>query len=429
VRDEHHADESILLVHGAEDGLLPRGDLSLERVGRVASLGTNRAQSRATPQVEDARVVARVERVDLRRHVVIVAPARWTRRERMMPPTGGVAVMPKNIVICCDGTWNKPEQIDRGVLAPTNVVKTARAASIREKDKQYVYYDRGVGSGAWDRIRGGAFGIGLSKNVRQAYRAIVDHYEEDDRVFLFGFSRGAYTVRSLGGLLHKCGLLRRDPDADLDKLVAAAYLVYRDRKDDGEAFKQAHSQDIKITMLGVWDTVRALGVPLRLLNFIARKRHIFHDHKLRDNVLHAYHALAIDEKRRIFKPVRWDMKDKKTRKIAEEVWFVGVHSNIGGGYMDDGLSDTALQWMLRKARKHGMLLNKRYLQLHVQHDFHGLLRDSREGLLKKLLYGKCVRHIAAGERIHWSVKRRIQSITSSYDPENVPDLGKCPVVY
>lgn len=337
--------------------------------------------------------------------------------------------MPKNIVICCDGTWNKPEQVDLGVLAPSNVVKTARAASVRDKEKQVVWYDPGVGSGAWDRISGGAFGMGLSKNVREAYRAIADVYEEDDKVFLFGFSRGAYTVRSLGGLLYKCGLLRRCPDVDLDQLVEAAYVVYRNPDDTGEAFKKQNSQECPITMLGVWDTVRALGIPLRALNCIARKRHVFHDHKLRNNVLHAYHALAVDEKRRIFKPVRWDLTDETTRKIAEEVWFVGVHSNIGGGYMDGGLSDTALRWMLRKARSHGMLLNSRYRKLHIVPDHHGLLRDSRAGWLKKVFYWKRVRPIAEGECVHLSVRRRMQSITSSYAAENVPDLERCKIVY
>ena len=175
----------------------------------------------------------------------------------------------KRLVVCCDGTWNTPDQKDRGVERPTNVVKLARWVLPQAPDgtEQKTYYDRGVGTGDFvDRLFGGAFGIGLSHNVREAYEFLSHAYAPGDEVYLFGFSRGAYTVRRTVGMLRKCGLA---PKAD-KKVIQAAHAVYekRESREEGgadskaaRAFREKHgAQRIPIRFLGVWDTVGSLGI-------------------------------------------------------------------------------------------------------------------------------------------------------------------------
>ncbi len=137
--------------------------------------------------------------------------------------------MAKRLVICCDGTWNVRDRMDRGKACPSNVAKMAPAVAPRDLDEiqQPIFYDKGVGTGVWDRVRGGAFGWGLSKHVRDAYRFIVEQYEPVDEIFLFGCSRGAYTARSTAGLIRNSGVLRPEHE---DKVIHA-YNLYR-RRDD-----------------------------------------------------------------------------------------------------------------------------------------------------------------------------------------------------
>src|SRR5262249_14352914 len=136
----------------------------------------------------------------------------------------------KRLVVCSDGTWNRPDQVSHGKACPTNVTKIARAIAARTDAgvPQYVYYNRGVGTDWRDHLRGGAFGIGCSETIREAYEYLVRQYEPGDELWFFGFSRGAYTVRSLAGLIRNSGLLRREYADRLD----AAYTLYRRRDAD-----------------------------------------------------------------------------------------------------------------------------------------------------------------------------------------------------
>jgi len=266
----------------------------------------------------------------------------------------------KRIVICCDGTWNSADQESDGVPCPTNVVKLAYRVAKRDPNSvgQVVYYDQGVGTGnPVDRISGGAFGDGLEDNIHDAYRFLVANYEEGDELFLFGFSRGAFTARSLVGMVRKCGILGR-PYYNHYKEATELYHNDEHPKDSGPTrFREQYclygNKDIDVRCMGVWDTVGALGIPLRGLRWLTRREYQFHDTELSGTVKEAYQALAIDEHRGSFEPSIWDYKPKDWQHI-EQVWFCGAHSDVGGGYAEQQLSDIALQWMMDKAQGAGL---------------------------------------------------------------------------
>jgi len=284
----------------------------------------------------------------------------------------------RRLVVCCDGTWKAAE-----AKAPTNIVYLSRAVLPVARDgvSQPLFYDPGVGTGTLtDRITGGAFGQGVSDNIKDAYRWLVYNYAPGDEVFVFGFSRGAYTARSLVGLIRKCWLLHKR-HADL---LPQAYDIYRRRGDevDGEeagAFRIPHCRQIDIHFLGVFDTVGALGVPVAGLRGLTLRRYQFHDPRLSSIVKHAFHAVAIDEQRKPFRPTLWETKPG-TQQVVEQVWFCGVHSDVGGGYPERGLSDVTLRWMLTKAAGAGLQFDERYLADLVTPDPLGVLHDSHTGL-------------------------------------------------
>ena len=271
-----------------------------------------------------------------------------------------------NIIVCCDGTWNTAEQKQDDVPAPTNVVKlfNALAATDDEGVRQKKYYHPGVGTeGGWfARLKGGGLGDGLDQNIRSAYKWLAVNYRPGDRIFLFGFSRGAYTVRSLAGMMSRCGLLDLSspdlPPAVAWAAVADIFRCYRQKlpakAPPNLSFHAAYSETVagpEIHFLGVWDTVGALGIPddLAFFNFFFdRKRaHQFHDTNLGPAVRNARHAVAMDEQRQSFTPTLWTNLDD--RPEAKQIWFPGVHCDVGGGYARSGLSDGALHWMIGEA--------------------------------------------------------------------------------
>ncbi len=257
--------------------------------------------------------------------------------------------MPKLLVVCCDGTWNTPDQQGR----PTNVTKMARAILSRAADgsPQLVYYGEGVGTGnALDRFVGGTLGVGLGRNVEQAYRFLALNFEVGDRIAMFGFSRGAFTARSLAGLVNLVGLLHK---GDLDQMPKV-WDYYRtkpaERRPDSLDIRWIADRQPGVALLGVWDTVGALGIPGNVFGRIGRKRFEFHDVTLGRKTKRAYQALAIDEHRRNFTPAVWDTSQIGPDQDVDQVWFAGAHSNVGGGYPDPVLSDQAFLWMVNKAR-------------------------------------------------------------------------------
>jgi len=328
--------------------------------------------------------------------------------------------MAKNILIFSDGTCN---DTDQGY--PTNVFKLYRMVE-RRSSNQYAFYDPGVGTNV-NRITGAAFGVGISKNIREGYDFIVDYYQPGDRIFLFGFSRGAYTARSLAGMIHKSGILRRKHRDQVEE----AFKVYkgRDNADEAGQFSQNYGWSADdnagktpgIYFVGVWDTVSALGFPLaavRSLNPFSKRWHGFHDAQLHEDVSFGYQALSIDDQRKVFHPEIWETREVAGQTV-EQVWFAGVHSNVGGGYRRSGLSDVTLSWMSKKAIDAGLLLwddhERRVLR---SPDPAGKAYDSRSGVGK--VYLKKPRQISSGAQVHQSVVTRMADDDSSYQPLNLP---------
>jgi uncharacterized protein (DUF2235 family) len=280
--------------------------------------------------------------------------------------------MAKNIVICCDGTGNEIT----GHLS--NVLKLFRVA--KKDDGQRVYYDPGVGtisqSDAWSRFRSNAKGVfglvtgwGLDANILDAYRFLMETYEDGDAVYLFGFSRGAYTVRVLAGFLHLVGLMPRE-QANLAGYALVAYKQAAARDDFEIAWqfqRVAATRRVPIAFLGLWDTVSSVIVP-RPDRFYVPSLQMLPYTRTNPSVMAVRHAMAIDERRRMFRLNAWtdgqmfqgnpfDRADDRPQDVRQ-VWFSGVHSDIGGGYAEEesGPAKHALRWMLDEARARGLRL-------------------------------------------------------------------------
>ena len=301
----------------------------------------------------------------------------------------------KRLIMCCDGTWNTA-----GQPCPTNVEKMFKAIAPSDASgvQQVGFYHDGVGVKRWQRLRGGAFGFGLSRNVQDTYSFLIDNYEPDDELFLLGFSRGAYTARSTAGFIRNAGILRPEHK----DLVEQAYAMYRNKaKPDATtavAFRKQYSYAdmTPIRFIGVWDTVGSLGVPdlglpgVKWLN----RRWEFHDTTLSSRVQSAFQALAIDEARRPFMPTLWEPRPTATNQQLEQVWFTGVHCDVGGGYKEGELSDISFYWMSLRAQACGLALTSAL----TAPDVTGKLHDSRTLFYK--LIKPCHRPIGAKDPAH-----------------------------
>ncbi|MBV8334917.1 MAG: DUF2235 domain-containing protein, partial [Alphaproteobacteria bacterium] len=217
---------------------------------------------------------------------------------------------------------------------------------------QITYYHLGVGTGNFvDRFLGGGAGIGLSSSVKACYGFIMDNYREGDEILLFGFSRGAYVVRSVAGLIGVVGLLQKVEMFQFAQAWDYYRLSPRQRCSAAlDKIAPRRHREVDIACLGVWDTVGALGIPGSRM---CSSDYAFHDTSLGAHVRHAFQALAIDERRGNFQPAIWVKTDRE--QILRQVWFPGVHSNVGGGYRQHGLSDTTLLWMLSQLQHYGLL--------------------------------------------------------------------------
>jgi uncharacterized protein (DUF2235 family) len=274
--------------------------------------------------------------------------------------------MMRRLVVLADGTWNEPAQKLAGVPAATNIVALARAVLPRDARGvvQVVGYHDGVGArdSVLDRLTGGAFGVGLSRIIQDLYLFLACNYAPGDEVWLFGFSRGAYLVRSLAGLIRNSGLLRRE------HLVryADAYALYRDRTESthprssrAQEFRHLLSwPEFNIRFIGVWDTVGALGIPISRLELWNKRFYEFHDTQLSSRVELAYQALAIDERRPAFEATLWKKQPTSpAAQVLQQAWFPGDHSDVGGGHGDRALADGALAWMWERAEHAGLALD------------------------------------------------------------------------
>jgi uncharacterized protein (DUF2235 family) len=315
--------------------------------------------------------------------------------------------MAKNIAVFLDGTWDTYHE---GVSNNSNVGRMYEAA-VHDDARQVTHYTPGVGTDWYDRLRGGAFGDGLNNRIRDAYQFITDQYDAGDAIFIFGFSRGAYEARSLGGMVGRVGLLDRARFAqtnrkDMFDIVFNNYTRPKDEANDKLVanFKATNCVDVPIKMIGVWDTVGALGVPVfatTLTLFVPK----FHDLDLGPQVENAYHALSLDEQRFDFQPTYWNPASVRPGQHLEQVYFAGVHSDVGGGYDDDhSLSDITLCWMVARARKHGLLFTSDSFALCAVDAPYGLLHDSFSEVYESR--GRFHRVVDEGMTIHTSVQSR-----------------------
>lgn len=292
----------------------------------------------------------------------------------------------KNLAIFCDGTWNHLDAAE-----PTNVailsknVPPVTAAGVVQK----AIYLPGVGTRrekagiietAVDRVTGGAFGWGLNAKLEAAYREVAEAYQPGDRLFLFGFSRGAYMARSLAGLLRSCGLpvaetrgrigeamqhYRRrapgsHPDAPEPLRFRAAYSPHLATSETDRMVRPGPVAMLAVDYLGVWDTVGALGVPDQFAGLagLFNGKYKFHDLRLSSMVKAARHAVAIDERRKTFPPTLWenltDLNAGEGERPYRQEWFPGTHGGVGGGGPIRGLSNAALLWIVEGAEAAGM---------------------------------------------------------------------------
>lgn len=337
----------------------------------------------------------------------------------------------KNLIVCCDGTWNTPDQEQWELPAPSNVVRLFNC--IHDLDAngapQLKYYHSGVGTegGLLQKVAGGLYGDGLGKNVMSAYAWLAQHYEVGDHIFLFGFSRGAFTARSLGGMLSRCGLI---DIAGLESKVGwqRVETVFNEGyQKHGQPWRVADwkfraEPQLPIHFIGVWDTVGALGIPddLALLNILDDPdKWRFWDTTLGANVANARHAVAIDEMRASFTPTLWTNEDGTARMDAgvKQLWFAGVHADVGGGYQECGLSDIALRWMVDEAAGCGLRFNSDVTgqigAIRAQAPMHNSLR----GVFGKLRTRP--RNVPATDEAQWyhpSVLDRIR----------IPPITQCP---
>ncbi len=387
--------------------------------------------------------------------------------------------MAKNIIICSDGTGNTANK-NRG----TNVFKLFEMVDVQDPDRpQVTIYDDGVGTSSIKPLKmlGGAFGWGLAKNVRELYTALARVYEPGDHIYLFGFSRGAFTVRSLAGLITRMGILdaRKVDDARLRTLTRKAWHAYRHDnrawlerlltfflpRHDIDAFSRQHCHALeadlpaagrgkgraRIRFIGVWDTVSAVGFPvLWVADFINCfiYRFKFPNYQLNPCVEKAAHALAIDDERKTFHPRLWDESEEgPLAGRIQQVWFAGVHSNVGGGYPKQGMSLVSLDWMLRQAENAAPNPAERIRflpadreRIHQHANVTDKLYDSRAGLAVYYRYAPRDIHAACNTlripcrlppwkqwpnstttpKIHASVVRRILQGTEGYAPGNLP---------
>jgi len=321
--------------------------------------------------------------------------------------------MGKNIIVCCDGTGQKFEDNKANPLRFHYCLKNS--------NEQVSFYDPGVGtfdpddesqSQGWidemastlsKKVAGGGLGYGVVQNIQDAYEFLMSVYEEGDDVFLIGFSRGAFTVQAVAGMLNKCGLLYPQNN----NLIPYAIQIYLKKDNDNLAseFKRTMARECQPKMLGVWDTVKSLGDN--------HKDDFFYDSPT-NNSEYGYHALSIDEQRADFVPSRWG---DSTDENHIEVWFPGVHADVGGGYPEPGLANAALQWMIAKARARGVVFDEERVKEFTPDPEEEQHKTMTGGWV---LRGAEPRQIPAGAKVHQAAETRRQSTQSDYDPLNWP---------
>jgi uncharacterized protein (DUF2235 family) len=322
--------------------------------------------------------------------------------------------MARRLIICIDGTWNSNAERSRFFSYPTNVARISQLL-LDDGMTQRVIYIPGIGTkGLADRVVGGVWGAGITKLACAGYRFLCEQYQSGDEICLFGFSRGAFAVRSIGGLLINFGVLRRDR---LESIREAMDLYRRTRnpRETSHAFRRSHCLEEKppIAFVGVWDTVIRFGplvapLAIALESFLGRFGLV--DHRIPHTVRYFCHALALDERRAAFWPWRAEKHDQSPPDQIEEMWFAGSHSDVGGGYLDSRLAEIPLRWMCERASAAGLVFD--HLPSVGEDSALAPLHSSRGGLWQMLPSRR--RIVDDSDRLHHSVERRMQC--TSYRP-------------
>ncbi len=327
--------------------------------------------------------------------------------------------MARNVAFFADGTWEDP-------TGKSDVWQLYQAA--QTGGTQCTTYDTGLGADcSWiARWFGGAFGAGLFQKIKDGYAAVARAWEPDDRVFLVGYSRGAFTARSLGGMIAACGLPTRN-QAD-PKCVDMAFEAYRNtllRPMLLNALDEDYAMDREtgIEMIGVWDTVGSLGIPA-LIGHIDAVQYGFLDTSLSPKVRMAAQALAIDERRMQFPPTLWSSTAVPGQTL-EQVWFAGTHGDVGGGYGPQAngasLEHITLRWMAGHAREHGLELKPEMIPM--TDTALDALADEHPTLTGLYRLTPHTRNIVADSAVAASVAARCAAATTRYAPTNLHLTG------
>jgi uncharacterized protein (DUF2235 family) len=323
--------------------------------------------------------------------------------------------MSKRIVFCADGTWDAPG-------SSTNVYLIYKALTVSAD--QVTYYDDGVGAGITGiaHILDGAFGQGLFQKIQDGYTTIAQVYEQGDQIYLFGFSRGAYTARSLAGMIAICGL---PTGSFTDNCVTQAFAAYRDPVNRASILAGLGACALfnaPIQMVGVWDTVGSLGIPA-IFGGVDEAQYGFLDTSLHADVQSAYQALAIDEVRAQFPATLWTSTPAPGQTLVQ-VWFSGCHGDVGGGTPQGGpadngtrLCDITLGWMIANAQAQGLTFNPAAIAPYASFNAQCALDAINETWT--LLYGpQQLRSIAGNSSLSNSVALRVQ-YALTYQPGNL----------
>jgi len=341
-----------------------------------------------------------------------------------------------DLVVLLDGTWNDLNE-------NTNVSQIyERLVAAPGNGRDYhCHYVAGVGTGRFDRLRGGILGFGLDDNIREGYRFLAANWRsEQDRIFLIGYSRGAFTARSLAGMIAKCGLA--DLSAISDEDLFARYRDtgapgLRELREDQELARTpadravlAESRLVRIRFVGVFDTVGALGIPGTLGRWLSRRRYQFHNTELSGLVDHAYHLMAVDERRKQFAPTLWTGVPRPVPghpTVVEQRWFVGAHGDVGGGGTDRPETDTPLavltrEWLIERAVAAGLAITPETVP---EVAWQGVCHDPTASGIWRLLRllpgnGPYLRPVRTGtdEELDGSVVRRWDWGSPPYRPGN-----------
>lgn len=321
----------------------------------------------------------------------------------------------RDLIFICDGTLSSIAQGQR-THAGTLFSLLAEGGG---EHRRYVQYDRGVQGAGWRKWVNAASGLGVNESIRAGYSFLAGNWRPGDRIFLFGYSRGAYAVRSLAGMIGAIGLLRTEFARPRYVNLAFRYYEVGSNSPARRHFSRHRCQSgVQIEMLGIWDTVKSLGIPYPLLNRLAPMATEFHDDRLAEHIRHGYHALAIDEDRASYRPILWKRSPHWEGRL-EQAWFPGAHADVGGelrGFPEARpLANLSLNWMLRRVHRHGLALPADWRERFPE-DATAPMIGSRRGSSRMFLLRE-PREVGTGdgEIIHLSIRERMAGVPG-YEP-------------